>query len=523
VTTEREVRAFVRHRRKAHDPRRLSDRLIDIYTWFLATVIAGIVITPLIHGDLVPHPGAFLDTLDWLPVLFLGALWAVLRYGTWQGPVLFTTPELQWEVASPLNRRLLALAKLRRASVIAVGVGVVSGGLVGIGAAAMVRHDALAMTIAAVSGFTALALVAMALSWHVERSPSVGRFVEVATPVVLLLVALLAVAVARGRSMVALWSGPWGWAGAPVLAAGGRSVPGWVVLAVLLGVAAVASAVSAIGTVDRISDEELWQRSEARSSASAALFFGDVRAAKGIARRGRARGRVRGRELHMSRVATPWLAIITRDLLTLRRNVGLVMVAASFIAAAMVAGVAATGRPILVAGVFAGLYAAASRLLETIRLENDRPGAHRMLPWTWGTILVLHCIVPVATLTVLLWIGLGVLGISGFITQAATWVLILVAPFVAGAFVLPAAISASRRSFPMETLISGAELGALSLVTWLMTGPVLALIVLAIAARWILSGLDQGITMETFTAIAFLSTAIGLFGMWLFNRKPRED
>ncbi|MFZ0493557.1 MAG: DUF6297 family protein [Acidimicrobiia bacterium] len=523
MTTEHEVRAFVRRRRKAHDPRRLSDRLIDLYTWFLATAIAGIVIAPLIHGDLVPHPGAFLDTLDWLPVLLLGATWAVLRYGTWQGPVLFTTPELQWEVASPLNRRRLALMKLRRASIIAIGVGVVTGGLVGIGSAAMVRHDALGMTIAAVSGLTSLALLATALSWHVERSPSVGRVVDVATPVVLLLVALLAVAVARGQSTVALWSGPWGWAGAPVLAAGGRSVPGWVVLATLLGVAAVVALISAIGTVDRISYEELWQRSEARSSASAALFFGDVRAAKGIARRGRARGRFRGRELRMTRVATPWLAIVTRDTLTLRRNVGLVVVAASFIAAAMVAGVAATGRPILVAGVFAGLYAAASRLLETIRLENDRPNAHRMLPWTWGTILVLHCIVPTATLTVLIWIGLGVLGIGGFVAQTATWALILVAPFIAGAVVLPAAISASRRSFPIETLISGAELGALSLVPWLLTGPTLALIALGVASGWIKQSLDQGITMATFTAIAFLATATFAFGAWLNSRQPRDQ
>ena len=164
MTTEHEVRTFVRRRRRTHDPRKLSDRLIDIYTWFLATVIAGIVIAPMVQGDLVPHPGAFLDTLDWLPVLLLGATWAVLRYGTWQGPVLFTTPELQWEVASPLSRRRLALTKLRRASIIAVGVGVVAGALVGIGAAAMVRHDALAMTIAAISCLTALALFATALS-----------------------------------------------------------------------------------------------------------------------------------------------------------------------------------------------------------------------------------------------------------------------------------------------------------------------------------------------------------------------
>ncbi len=522
MTTEHQVRSFVRRRRREHDRRRLSDRLIDIYTWLLATVIAGIVIAPLVKGDLVPHPDAFLDTLGWLPVVLFVATWGVLRFGTWQGPVLFTTPELQWELSSPLDRRQLVLLKLRRASVVAIGVGVVSGAVVGIAAAALLHRGVLGLSLAAVGAFVALALMTMALSWHVERSPSLGRAVDLATPAVAALTGLLVVAVVRGLETATLWSGPWGWATGPVLAQGGRPVAGWIIQAILLALAAVAAVISTVSTADQVSDDELWRRSEARSSASAALFFGNVRAARNIARRGRARGRVRGRQLRMVRLSQP-LALIARDTLTLRRNLGLIGTAAAYVAVAIVSGIAATGRPLLVVGVFGGLYMAASRLLETIRLESDQAGAHRMLPWPWGTVMIMHCVVPVVVLTVLVWIGILAAGVGGFIGAAAVEALAVVAPFVAGALVLPSAISASRRSFPVEMLISGAELGALSLVTWLITGPVLALIALAISSRWILSGIDQGITMDTFTAIAFLATATFAFGAWLKSRPARDE
>jgi hypothetical protein len=521
VTTERQVRAFVRRRRREHDPRRPSDRLIDIYTWFLATVIAAIVISPLVQGELVPHPGAFVDTLDWLPLVLLAAMWGVLRYGTWQGPVLFTTPELQWEVSSPLNRRALTLMKLRRASIIAAGIGIAGGAIVTIGAMAMLRRNLLGLAVACIGAFVALALLATALSWHVERSRSWTRVVDLATPAALVLIALVGASVARGLEATALWSGPWGWATGPVLAASGRAVSGWIALAGLLGVAATAAVVSAIATADQISEEELWRRSEARSSASAALFFGDVRAAKIVARRGRARGGFRGRELMMIRAPRPWLVIISRDVLTFRRNPGLVGVAASFVAAAVLSGVAARERPILAAGVFVGLYAAASRLSEPIRLENDRPDAHRMLPWPLGTVLLMHSVVPAIIIAVLVWIGLAVVGVGGYVAPPIVASLGVVTPFVAGTLVLSAGISASRRAFPVEMLITGAEMGSLAVVTWLVTGPTLALIAVGVAAGALLPRLDQGLTSATVPAIGYLVVAMVVFGTWLSTRKPR--
>jgi hypothetical protein len=521
VRTERQVRVFVRRQRREHDPRRLSDRLIDIYTWFLATVVAGIVISPSIKGDLVPHPTAFLDLLGWLPLVLLVAGWSVLRYATWLGPVLFTTPELQWEVSSPLDRRELVLAKMKRTSFIALGAGVVSGAVVAIGAAAMLRENAIRVSIAAVGTFTALALMTVALSWHVERSSTWNRAVGLAGPAMVAVEVLIAFALVRGLNTAVVWSGPWGWASGPVLVEAGRSVTGWVVQAGLLGVSAIVAMVAAVATADHIDEEELWQRSEARSSASAALFFGDVRAAKIVARQGRTGGRVRGRSLRMMRPSQPWLAIPARDLLTFRRNPGLLGVAGSFVAAAMIAGINAPARPILTAGVFVGIYAGASRLLEPLRLEKDRPDAHRTLPWSWGTVLTMHCIVPTLILTVLVWVGLIGVRVGKLVAPAAMWQLFVLTPFVAGAFVLPAAISASRRAFPMEMLVSGAEQGALTLVTWLLTGPTLALIAVGVAVGPLLPHIDQGVTAATFKAIVFLAVAALVFGGWLSTRKPR--
>lgn len=522
MTTERQVRSFVRSRRREHDPRRISDRLIDIYMWALATVVAGIVISPLVKGELVPHPAAFLDVLNWLPVLFFALIWGVLRFGTWQGPVLFTTPELQWELSSPMSRRKLILRKLRRASMIAIGMGIAAGLIIALAAAAMLRHHATEVFVGASVALSLLGVMAVALSWHVERSISWRRVVEISAPAVAVVIGALIGALLKGWVSAVLWSGPWGWASSPVLAQGGRSVQGWVIQFGLLVVAAVAATTSAVATAQQISEEELWQRSEARSSASAALFFGNVRAARNIARQGRARGRFKGRMLRMARVERPWLTISARDILTFRRNPGLVVVAATYVAAAFVSGVAAGVRPILAVGVFVGIYAAASRLLEPLRLENDRPGAHRVLPWRWGTVLLLHSIIPSAILTILIWIGLGAVWSGSFVASAAILPMVVLAPFVAGTMVMAVAISASRRAFPMEMLISGAEQGALAVVTWLLTGPTLALIAIGLAASSVLPHLQEGMTQEVFTAMVLLSGAMAVFGSWLSTRKPRD-
>ena len=520
--TEREVLGFVRHRRREHDRRRKSDRFINAYLWMFVAFYLVAGVSGFIDADLTPDKGDLLDTFAWLPVVLLAVVWGVLHFATWQGPVLFSPPELQWVVAAPLSRRDLVLIRLRRALLIAGIAGIVGGVVVAGAAAATIGEGMPGVFVAASVGFAALALMATALSWNVERSVRWSAAVDRGAALVLVLAALMAVGAATGHNTVLWWSGPWGWAIGPVVAQAGWTVAGWQIQAGLLGIAAVGAIVLAAATADRFSEEELWRRAEAHSAASAALFFGDVRTVRTVARRDRARGRLRGRSFRLAAPPYPWLAMASRDVLALRRSPGRLLTAAILVAAAFVAAVAAIEQPLLGIAAFLGLYAAGSRLLEPIRVDVDKPDAHRILPWSWGVVMAVHCIVPTVILTVLSWAGLVVVGIGGFVPAPAIWPLGLVAPFAAAAIVTPAAISAARRPFPVESLIGGAESGFLLLVLSMISGPVLAAIVVDIAFNTMRDSFDRGITGATFGAIAFLAIATFAFVSWLWTREPPD-
>jgi len=520
TATEREVLAYVRHRRKAHSRHRLSDRLINVYMWIILSFYAVTAVGGFIDADLTYTPGNYLDTIAWVPLVLLVMVWGVLHFATWQGPVLFTPSELQWVMSAPLSQRELVLMRLRRAFLLAGLAGIVGGGVAAGATAVMIDEWRFSVFAVATAGFGALALMATALSWNLERSVRWSTLFNRLAPVVLVAAALLALGAANRYDTALWWSGPWGWATGPMVAEAGWPTAGWGIQAGMLGLAMLGAIIVAVVTAGRFSDEELWRRAEARSSASAALFFGDLRTVKNIARRGRARGRVRGRAFQLPHPPSPWLTIASRDVLALRRNPGRVATAAFLMAGAFTAAVAAVERPILAIVVFVGLYASGSRLLEPIRLEVDQPDAHLLLPWTWGNVLVLHCLVPTIVLTIFGWIGVAVVGIGGFIQSSAIWPLVVVAPFAAAAIVAPAAISAARRPFPVESLISGGEGGPFVLIGWLFGGPVLAVIVVDIAFGSIRDSLDQGLNGSTVNAVFFLIAATLALIAWLRTRKP---
>lgn len=522
IGTERDVQAFVRRRRKEHDKRRTSDRLINAYMAALGTFYVAVIISGFVDTDISPRPGNFLDTIGWLPLVLLMAVWGVIRFATWQGPVLFGLADMQWVMTSPLNRRTLVLLRLRRAFVVAGIGGAAAGVVAAVVADVMIGKGLVSVFAVATAGFAALALLATALSWHVERSARWSTIVNRGAPVMLLAAVLLGVGAATGRDTAVWWSGPWGWATAPVVAIAGWSVPGWAIQAALLGTTAIVAIVSAVVTAENVSDEQLWRRAEAHSAAAAAMFFGDIRVVKTVARRERSQNRQRSRAFHLVRVRREWLAVAARDALNLRRNPAPVGTAGVLVGVAFLAAVAAIDRPILGIGTFIALYAAASRLLEPIRLEADRPGAHWMLPWPWGTVLVMHCIVPTLALTALGWIAIATVGIGGFIPATAVAPLIIVAPFAAAALISAAAISAVRRPFPVEMLISGADSSSFVLLIWLVSGPVLAAIITNIAFGAMRESLSKGIDGGTLTAAAILTVATFGITRWLATRKPPD-
>jgi hypothetical protein len=516
----RDVMASVRSRRRAHDPRGIADRLTDAYMALFVAAYVGATAFWLLDAELPSQPLRLDDVLVWLPVVLMALMWGVIHHATWQGPVLFSGPDMQWVLSSPLSHRSLVRMRLRRTLIIGAIIGAVGGLAVAIATAAMSDGSLLAACAVAIPSVGAVGVLAVAISWHVERSVRWSVVATRATPLVLVFGGMLAVAVGTGREVPVLWSGPWGWATAPILAVSGASAPGWVIGACLLVLATAAFLALAFWLADRFSEEELWRRAEARSAAAAALFFGDVRTMRGVARRSRTRGSIRGRDARLARLGPPWLAIVSRDLLALRRNPGRLVSAVVLTAGAFVAAVAAAHRPILAIAAFLGLYLAASRLLETIRVEVEQPDAHLLLPWPWGTMLAMHCVLPIAVLTLLGWTGLTVVGLGGFVDPGLVIALGFVTPFGAAAMVTAGAVSAARKPFPMDMMISGADSGALLMLLWLVTGPVLAAIVVSFAFGAMRGGADQGLAGSTMWAVAILLGGAAGFTAWLTSRKP---
>ena len=98
-----------------------------------------------------------------------------------------------------------------------------------------------------------LPLLAVASALQVESRPALAGRVRAPTPyAVLLLVALAAQTGAAWAGhrlpvleQIELWSGPWGWAAQPVVAAAGGSAPGWPASLVALAVLTAGAVVGA--------------------------------------------------------------------------------------------------------------------------------------------------------------------------------------------------------------------------------------------------------------------------------------
>lgn len=516
-----EVLSFVRRRRSENDPRRFSDRFADAYTKLFVAGYAVLVIVNLVGSDIAPRPGFFVDVVKWLPLLLLGVTWAILRFATWQGPVLFSAPEMQWVVSAPLERGDLVLVRLRRSLVIAAAAGAAGGLAIG-GAAAVITGDPkLGVFLAAPLGMTALAVTATALSWHIERSVAWSARANRGATAVIALAVGIGWSIASGHTSLALWSGPWGWASAALVGESGGNAPGWGFAAVLLGLLTIVALMMATRTAGMFSAEELWRRAEARSAAAAAMFFGDVRTMRRVARQARTRGRVRGRAIRIPRANRPWAIVAYRDVVTFRRNPGLIGRAGLLAATSLAAALAAGDRPVLAIGAVIGVYLAASRLIEPIRFEAEQSDAHRILPWSFGQMLVMHCLVPTALLTALGWTASVIAVAGGFVEVGAVLPLVLATPFAAAAMITPAAASAARRPFPVEFLITQEERGWFALFGWLITGPVLAAVVADLGFGLLLRRLDQGIVGASGSIVVF-TLATAAFTIYLWNKTPPD-
>ncbi len=528
----RPVLAHLRARRRAHrPPGQRSDRLTGAYGVALYAVVGAVIAFRLLRQS--PARGA---APAWLAggglaragaaTLLLGLL-AALRHATWQGPVVFRPPEVQWLLTAPIERT--ALVRVRLARAFAAGAGF--GALLGLGAFVLLEAElgvaAWRLLGAALLGPAAVGLLGAAVGWLVERSPAVTRAVLRWSPLVLAGAAAVALVPggAAGAEAV-LWSGPWGWAVGPLAAAAGGRVPGWPVQAGLLAAATAAAALLAWSRAGAVTTEELARRAAARTGLAASLYSLDARGAA-LVRRRATRTLLGVRRVRLRRPRWRFLAVPWRDTLALLRapeRLGWALV----LGGAGVLAVAAEPdrRAVLAAAVLAG-YLAGAQLAEPLRAEADQPDASLQLPLAWGDLLVLHCLVPALALTAVGALATGAAWALGLLGGPAPWLALAACAPVAGVLVLCAAVSGQRGRLSPGTLATAFGLGELGgpvyLLGWVLLGPLLAEAVLAVTAGLVVQAAPRpgALPGAVVGAALLLSAVLGAQVAYLRARRRR--
>jgi len=275
-----------------------AEALADVRWWWRAThpgpgiwrrldTIYTVAITVAIFGGLAYGTAssalAQVVTPDAMarygPAGALLALLATAQWGAYQGPVVFSVPDVAHLLGAPLPRRGLAWRRLARALAIGALAGAVAGALLLVGLTGRGRSVATERAIALVVAAAEIGVVGVAAAWAVERSARWERAARRAVWPAAALAAALAVAAASGEPWrtAARWSGPWAWAGqAPAGAPDGQ----WLPALAALTAAAAAAAAAAIRDAGGCSAERHLRRAEARAGAVAALMVFDARSAR---------------------------------------------------------------------------------------------------------------------------------------------------------------------------------------------------------------------------------------------------
>jgi len=524
---------FLRQRRRAHrSPQQRSDRFTGLYTVGLYTAIgawAGFQALrqgPARGGSAVWLTGGGLARVATV-ALVLGLL-ASLRYATWQGPVVFTAAEVQFLLASPLPRAELVRARLGRGLLVGAAAGAALGLAVFVLLEAELAVPAWPLLAAALAGTAAFGVLAAALGWLVESSAATARGVLLASPLV------LAVAVAAwlgGAAAVGAdpWSGPWGWAAGPLVAAAGGRDPGWPLQAALLAAVTFVAVVAAWRTAGRVTLEELERRAGTRAGLGASLYMADPRGAA-LLRRQAVGGLVGVRRLALRHPRRRWLALPWRDGLSLLRAPGRVGWALVLCGSGMLAVALVPGRRLLAAGAVVVAYLGAARLVEPLRGEADQPDASRQLPWRWGDLLLLHTATPILVLTAIGLAATAALALAGLVPVGALGMAAAACLPVAAVLVWSAAIAGQRGRLGLDQFLTASAMGELAgpvyLLRWFATGPLVALASLLgpILALQSAAGrpLPHAQAAAATNAAALLVTALAVQGAWLRSRHPPD-
>jgi hypothetical protein len=444
-----------------------------------------------------------------LTALVLLVFLVLVRDALWRGPVTVPQATADWLLGTPVSRRRLLRPRFRGSAAGALLVGAVAGivpaaTLVALGLGGRSGGGVLRLAAAAMVSMGLLFALATGLAGLIERYPGTGRWVRAATPVTLaaaVLVGGLAAWAGLGGlpsavAGVVLWSGPWGWAAQPVIAAAGHAVPASSVAGHALPAGAVAgnpapwwplalallaaAALTALACADRaaagVPAAALRARARTLGAMSAAALSMNTR---GVATAYTAAGGARRARFRLPPPRRRELVVLWRDLLALLRSPARLVSAVllALLATALIA-LAGHGRPVSLVLVASGLslgYLAAAWLCEGARLDADDPRRSVPLPIRFQTLAWWHAGVPCLVLLVAAGLPAAAVCVAAGDLRPLALLAVTIPVLVGGALV-----NAFRGSFS-PSLFVGVDTpvgntAALSILFWYAWGTVLAVL-----------------------------------------------
>ncbi len=459
-----------------------------------------------------------------LTALALLVLLALLRDALWRGPVTLPRATADWLLGTPVDRGALLRPRFVLAAALAVlagaAVGIVpAAGLVALGLGGRGAGDVLRLTGTAMLSMALLFAVGTGAGGVIERYQASGRWLRRATPAALAAAAAyggLAAWAALARppgalSVIAVWSGPWGWAAQGVIGVAGGAAPLWPLATALLGALAVAGLAAAYHAAAGVCGAALRSRAATLGAMSAAVLSMDTRSvatAYSDAARSR-RARFRLPPPHRRELVLLW-----RDLLAIARApsalAGAVALALLAVGLVALAGHGGQASLVPVACALALAYLAAAWLCEGARLDADDPRRSVHLPFRFRSLAWWHAAVP--CLILLLVAGVPVIVLS--VAAGDPWLLALLAVTIP-VLVAGALVNVFRGQFPPD-IFSGVDTpigntAAVKIVFWYAWGPVLAVAPMTALLSSAVGSSDPGALARAVVVGAGLAAGLGAY------------
>ncbi|MEU8870355.1 hypothetical protein AB0D24_04170 [Streptomyces javensis] len=420
------------------------------------------------------------------PVLALLTIVLMVRSAVWRGPVKADAPTVAWLLPSPVPRALLLLPGLRGALGVGGGTGLVIGGVAGFVLSQLIDAPWLPATAAGGFGGAATVVLGSSLGVLVERYDvwMLNHASRVFAPAWAVFVACLvgggSVLSTAGLPWVRsalLWSGPWGWAVQPLVAALSAEGTSWGFALALAVLSVAAALLCAFRVLPGIPQSALRARAAIAAHMTASLYMLDLRHAKSYVPRlkqGRSRPVLRLPPPRGRLLIVPW-----RDATGLlrepRRLVWSLLWSMAAVAAALAAPDLGSALQRMAQGAaLIAAYLSAAQLTEPARLESDDIRRSTNLPFTAGRLALLHAVVPVLLLAVVLGSAAAATAVAG-----GFWWATLSLTAAVPALVAAALVSSYRGVMPTHVLIGTmtplGNTGPWQALLWHLRGPLTVL------------------------------------------------